>query len=193
MVKSGILTLRLFRASLPLLLLTIGAISVQAMGHGWRSYRETVPTQKPALEGLVIAIADGDTLDVLDDAKTSHRIRLLGIDSPERAQPFGKVARQALRERVIGKRVKVFVRSKDRYGRALGKVLLEGTDLNLEMVREGLAWHYKQYAEDQFPGDRGLYAQAESKARSSRVGLWAYPDPIQPWVWRRSHPRRRGP
>jgi micrococcal nuclease len=141
------------------------------------------------LEGLVTQVADGDTLTVLDETKASYRIRLLGIDAPEGGQPYGKVARQVLRDRVIGQRVAVLARSRDRYGRLVGKVLLAGADVNLELVREGLAWHYKHYAGDQFPGDARLYAQAEGAARQARHGLWADPRAEPPWLWRRSHQR----
>jgi endonuclease YncB( thermonuclease family) len=142
------------------------------------------------LEGLTTSVADGDTLTVLDAAKVSHRVRLLGIDAPERGQPYGKVARQVLLERVIGKRLRVLVQSKDPYGRSVGKVLLGGTDINLELVRAGLAWHYKHFADDQLPGDARLYAQAEREARLARTGLWAEPMPLPPWEWRRKHGRR---
>jgi len=144
----------------------------------------------PVLEGRVTRVADGDTLDLLDDAKGTHRIRLLGIDAPEGGQPYGKVARQVLLDKAIQRRVKVVGQSRDRYGRIVGKVLLEGQDLNLALVREGLAWHYKHYANDQFPGDARLYAQAEDHARQTRKGLWSHGEPLAPWVWRRTHRRR---
>jgi endonuclease YncB( thermonuclease family) len=142
-----------------------------------------------SLEGLVTGVADGDTLIVLDGAKASLRIRLLGIDAPEGGQPYGKVAKQVLLGRVIRQRVTVLTHSRDRYGRLVGKVLLEGVDVNLELVREGLAWHYKHYAGDQFPGDARLYAQAEDEARQARKGLWNDREPEAPWLWRRTHRR----
>jgi endonuclease YncB( thermonuclease family) len=181
--KPGFLTRRFIGVGFLALALAIGALGRQPAG------------QAPAslLEGLVIAVADGDTLNVLDDAKVSHRIRLLGIDAPEGSQPYGKVAKQVLLGRLIRRHVQVQVQTTDQYGRAVGKVLLAGADINLEMVREGLAWHYKHYADDQFPGDARLYAQTESQARSVRTGLWADADPIQPWLWRRSHPRKQVP
>ncbi len=140
-------------------------------------------------EGLVVRVADGDTLDVLDDARRTQRVRLLGIDAPEGGQPYGKVARQVFRDRVIQRRVKVLVQTRDRYGRLVGKVLLGGTDLNLELVKEGLAWHYIHYAKDQFPGDAEVYAQAERQARAAQRGLWNQRDPVAPWEWRQEHRR----
>lgn len=141
------------------------------------------------LEGLVVRVADGDTLDVLDAGRRTQRVRLLGIDAPEGGQAYGKVARQVLKDRVIQRRVTVRVQDRDRYGRLVGKVLLEGTDLNLELVREGMAWHYVHYAKDQFPGDAAAYAAAQKEAKAARRGLWNQPDPQAPWEWRRAHPR----
>jgi micrococcal nuclease len=141
------------------------------------------------LEGTVVRVMDGDTIEVLDDRKDPLRVRLLGIDAPESRQPFGKVARQVLRDRVILQRVKVLVQDRDRYGRLLGKVTLEGIDINLELVREGLAWHYVHFANNQFPGDARLYAQAEREARTERRGIWKQSDAQAPWEWRKSHPR----
>jgi endonuclease YncB( thermonuclease family) len=141
------------------------------------------------LEGLVVRVADGDTLDVLDAGRRTLRVRMLGIDAPEGGQAYGKVARQVLKDRVIQRRVTVRVQERDRYGRLVGKVLLEGVDLNLELVREGMAWHYEHYAKDQFPGDAAAYASAQREARAARRGLWNQPGPQAPWEWRRAHPR----
>ena len=145
------------------------------------------------LAGRIVGIADGDTVTLLDGSNVSYRIRLLGIDAPEKGQPFGKVAKQVLSDRIFGQQVQVKVRGTDRYHRALGKILFQGTDLNLELVREGLAWHYKHYAYDQFPGDAALYARAEQEARSARRGLWAYPDPREPWAWRQDQRQGQEP
>lgn len=139
------------------------------------------------LEGLVVAVADGDTLTVLDDAKTQHRIRLSGIDAPERRQPFGTVSRQHLADAVFQRRVVVEFGKTDRYGRLVGKVLLDGEDECLAQITAGLAWHYKQYQREQSPEDRQTYAAAEDAARAARLGLWRDPDPVPPWEWR--HPK----
>lgn len=136
------------------------------------------------LQGRVIGVSDGDTLTVLDEARISRRIRLLGIDAPEKGQPWGKVAKQVLLDRVINRSVMVLVQSRDRYGRTVGEVLLGGEDVNLEMIRDGLAWHDPRYAKNQFPGDAARCAHAESEARRTRLGLWAGQNPIPPWEWR---------
>lgn len=145
-----------------------------------------IPAPSSLLEGKVVGIQDGDTITLLDASNGSFRIRLLGIDAPEKNQPFGKVAKQVLSDRVFGQRIQVATRGRDRYGRTLGKLLLQGKDINLEMLRQGLVWFYAHYAGTQFPGDAARYAEAEAKARKERTGLWAYPDPMAPWAWRKS-------
>jgi endonuclease YncB( thermonuclease family) len=92
-----------------------------------------------------VAIADGDTLTVLDENKTQHKIRLSGIDAPERAQPFGQRSKEYLSMLVFGKTIEVETDKQDRYKRTLGKIVLDGRDVNLAMVVAGLAWHYKKY------------------------------------------------
>lgn len=141
--------------------------------------------QAEILTGQVVKIADGDTLTVLDTSKQQHRIRLTGIDAPERKQAFGTVSRQHLANLVFGRAVMVEWYKRDRYQRILGKVLVDGQDANLEQIRAGLAWHYKQYGKDQQPVDGRLYAEAEEAARLKGVGLWRDQAPIPPWDFRR--------
>jgi micrococcal nuclease len=136
------------------------------------------------ITGKVIGVTDGDTIDVIDATKTTRRIRLGGIDAPEKAQPFGHRSKQHLSDLVFGKQVEVQSHKKDDFERAVGKVLVNGKDANLEQVRAGLAWHYKQYVKEQSPSDRVLYANAETAARSSKAGLWTDPKPMPPWEWR---------
>jgi micrococcal nuclease len=99
----------------------------------------------PTLTGKVVKIADGDTLTLLV-GKTQIRVRLDGIDTPERVQPFGRKAGQALAKKVFGKVVQIDDLGKDRYGRTLGIVRLGKRNVNLELVREGWAWWYRKYA-----------------------------------------------
>jgi endonuclease YncB( thermonuclease family) len=136
------------------------------------------------LQGLVVAIADGDTITVLDAGNTQYKVRLAGIDAPEKKQPFGNVARQHLAAAVFQKRVSVEYDKADRYGRLVGKVLVNGHDANLDQVAEGLAWHYKTYQREQTAADRRAYAAAEDEARAARRGLWREPAPLPPWEWR---------
>lgn len=136
------------------------------------------------LHGRVVGIADGDTVTVLDDTNTQWKIRLMGIDAPEKKMPFGQKSKESLSALVFNKQVYVDFNKRDRYGRTVGKILVDGTDANLEQVKAGLAWHYKQYEREQSVADRAAYAQAEELARTERRGLWADADPIPPWDWR---------
>jgi endonuclease YncB( thermonuclease family) len=137
------------------------------------------------LTGKVVGIADGDTLTLLV-GKTQIKVRLEGIDTPERAQPFGRKAGQALAKKVFGKVVQVDDLGKDRYGRTLGIVRLGKRNVNLELVREGWAWWYRKYS----PKNKEL-ASAEEAARKAKQGLWADANPIPPWDWRQSERERR--
>lgn len=146
----------------------------------------TSSAQTLPIQGAVIGIADGDTITVLDSAHAQHKIRLSGIDAPEKAQPFGQRSKQSLSSLVFQQRVTVEWSKQDRYGRIVGKVITpNGTDANLEQIKRGLAWHYKQYEREQPPADRVVYGQAEEEARGSRVGLWSDAQPVPPWEYRK--------
>lgn len=134
--------------------------------------------------GNVVGVADGDTITVLDAAKVQHKIRLTGIDAPEKKQPFGNRSKQSLSDMVFNKIVTVETVKRDRYGRELGKVLAGGKDVNLEQVRTGFAWHYKAYERTQSAIDRQAYADAENEAKAAKRGLWVDADPTPPWEWR---------
>ncbi|SFU66642.1 thermonuclease family protein [Nitrosospira multiformis] len=140
--------------------------------------------QAEILSGRVVKIADGDTLTVLDKSNRQHKIRLVGIDAPERKQPFGTVSRQNLADLVFGKEVAVEWHKQDRYQRVLGKVLLNGQDVNLKQIKAGLAWHYKQYDKDLRLADKRLYAEAQKAADLKGIGLWSDPSPVAPWDFR---------
>jgi len=144
------------------------------------------------VRGRVVKVADGDTLTILDAANAQHKIRLYGIDAPESRQAFGQKSKQHLSSLVFGKDVRVTYRSRDKYGRILGTIYVDGLDVNLEMIRAGLAWHYKRY--DKNPA----YAAAESEARSAKRGLWSDPNPTPPEQFRHGSvgsrvPRDRSP
>ncbi|MDP3113817.1 MAG: thermonuclease family protein [Candidatus Cloacimonadaceae bacterium] len=131
------------------------------------------------ITGKVIAVQDGDTITVLK-GKISYRIRLDGIDCPEKSQPYGNRAKQFTSDMVFGKKVKIIFLSKDRYGRYLGVVHApNGMILNHKLLKAGLAWHYKQYNKEK------LLSEMERTARSNGVGLWADKNPIPPWEFRR--------
>ena len=142
-------------------------------------------TYAVTLTGRVIGIADGDTLTVLDDHFVQHKVRLSGIDAPEKTQPFGTVSRQHLALLTFGRQVRVVATKKDRYKRTVGKVLIGEIDANLAQVEVGLAWHYREYAREQSPEDRRAYAEAEETARARGAGLWRDARPVAPWTYRK--------
>jgi endonuclease YncB( thermonuclease family) len=147
------------------------------------------PDAKPhELTGKVVHIADGDTLTVLDTNKVQHKIRLSGIDAPEKSQAFGNKAKEALAEKVHEKTVRVLWKEKDRYGRIVGDVHFGDRDINREMVHDGFAWWYRQYA----PKSKAL-EQAEAEAKKEKRGLWHDKDPEPPWEFRKQERDRRKP
>ena len=108
-----------------------------------------------------------------------------GIDAPEKAQPYGQKSKQSLHEMVHGKQVLVDYQKKDKYGRLVGKVLINSVDVCLEQVKRGMAWHYKQFANEQSKEDQESYAQAETTAQAQSIGLWKEKSPTPPWVFRK--------
>jgi endonuclease YncB( thermonuclease family) len=145
----------------------------------------TTTSNADTLTGRVVGVADGDTLTVLDASNTQYKIRLAGIDSPEKKQSFGQVCKQSLSDLSYGRTVAIESNKLDRYGRVIGKVLVDGQDMNLEQIRRGCGWHYKRYQNEQILDDRLAYNAAEESARASRVGLWADRNPVPPWEWRK--------
>ena len=137
------------------------------------------------LEGRVIKVKDGDTIVVLDTKKKQHIIRLAGIDAPEKKQPFGKKSKKYLSALIYKKQVCIDWYKYDRYRRKVGKVLLHNADINLKIIRVGLAWHYKKYQKEQTRQDERRYAESEIDAQLATIGLWSRPDYIAPWKWRK--------
>jgi micrococcal nuclease len=134
--------------------------------------------------GRVVRVLDGDTIEVLHNHR-AERIRLNGIDCPEKGQAYGTRAKQAASELVFGKQVMLQTFGKDKYGRTIADVLLpDGTNVNHTLVKDGWCWWYRKYA----PGDTVLEG-LEKEAREAKKGLWVDPAPIPPWVYRKA---RRG-
>ncbi|MBS7806147.1 thermonuclease family protein [Variovorax sp. PCZ-1] len=143
-----------------------------------------VSSQAENLQGRVVAIADGDTVTVLDAQKVQHKIRLGGIDAPEKKQAFGDRSKETLSDCAFGRDVVVDWDKVDRYERKVGKILVAGVDCNLRQIKLGMAWHYKKYANEQSQADRAAYAAAEDVARGARTGLWSNAAPVAPWDFR---------
>ena len=135
--------------------------------------------QAETIQGLVVKIADGDTLTLLTGSNEKIKVRLAGIDTPERKQPFGSEAKQALSELVFQKKALIEVETKDRYGRTVGIVFVDGQNINYELVKQGMAWVYRKYTNDEI-----LY-ELEAQAKTKKTGLWADAKPIAPWSWRK--------
>lgn len=176
--------------------LLIAAVGFFARGRSQTQVVERPEPTQPAVRPVshrdenqlhlrVVGVHDGDTITGLNDAKTQHKIRLDAIDAPELGQPFGQAAKKALSGKVFGRDVVVIVKTRDRYGRTVGHVLIDGRDVNLEMLEEGMAWHYKQY-------DKNVrLSQAEEDARAAKKGLWADRDAAPPWQWRKGDKQRK--
>ena len=137
------------------------------------------------LTGKVVSVADGDTITILVDS-VRVKVRLAEIDAPERGQPWGRRAQQALDGKVAGHVVQVETKFNDRYGRRVGHVVYSGRDINRELVREGHAWVYRHWLRDP------TLLDDEAHARNARAGLWRLPESerIPPWQWREA--RRAG-
>ncbi|HEY0091089.1 MAG TPA: thermonuclease family protein [Flavobacterium sp.] len=141
-------------------------------------------TEKVITSSKIISIADGDTFTVLKDNK-QIRIRIDAIDAPEKGMPYGKNSKQYLSALCFGKYVTLNVKTTDKYGRLVARAILpDGRDISTEMIRAGMAWHYKKYSKDP------LLSNLEIIARRKRVGLWHDKDPMAPWEVRKMH--RRG-
>ena len=137
------------------------------------------PALAGTLEGKVVGVVDGDTIDVLDGSKKQHRIRFDGIDAPERGQPFSQRAKSTLSDLVFGKTVKVETEGADKYDRTIGRIYVDGKDVGLAMLEAGMAWHYTKYDQSK------KYADGEKAAKDARRGLWSDPHHIPPWEWRK--------
>lgn len=141
-----------------------------------------IPTLSIAWPGKVVNVSDGDTISVLHDGQQT-KIRLYGIDCPEKAQSYGQKSREMTSAMVAGRTVEVEVKDTDRYGRSVGLVSIDGVSLNEAMVRNGYAWVYRQYCKERFCSD---WIALESTARQQQKGMWADSHIIPPWDWRHS-------
>ena len=133
------------------------------------------------IQGKVVGVADGDTITVLQDSK-QYKIRLYGIDTPEKKQGFGQKAKKFTSDMVFRQQVKIVAYDTDRYGRTVGMVYIGKKCLNEELIKNGYAWVYKKYCSESFCN---RWLQLERKARVNKLGLWTYDNPVAPWEIRR--------
>jgi endonuclease YncB( thermonuclease family) len=150
--------------------------------------------QAATIDGKVINVADGDTITILDAANQHHRIRINGIDAPEKGQPFGDRSRQSMATMVAGKEVTADCHKTDRYKRQVCKVWVQPSDcascgktldVGHAQIIGGMAWWYREYAKEQTPEDRGRYESAEVEAKARKFGLWGDTSSTAPWEWRK--------
>ena len=144
-------------------------------GLAVNAHSETIIT------GKVVRIADGDTVTVLQNNQ-EYKIRLYGIDTPEKGQDFGTKAKEFTSGLVFKREVKVIQKDVDRYGRIVGIIYVGDTCINQEIIKAGFAWVYRQYCKDGFCRD---WITLETNARTNQIGLWGHPDPVPPWEYRR--------
>lgn len=133
-----------------------------------------------AFEARVVGVSDGDTITVLDAQKTQYKIRVAGIDAPEKSQDFGNRSKEHLSDLVYGKTVNLPEAKIDKYGRTVSRVLVGNMDAGLEQIKAGMAWHYKKYEIEQSTADRASYSAAETKAKVAKLGLWAQANAVRP-------------
>ncbi len=137
------------------------------------------------LQGVVIVVIDGDTVLFKPDSwrpasRAFLKVRLAGIDAPEKDQPHGGTATRALKDMALKRRATLDVVATDGYGRKLGMLMVESVPVNVELVRRGHAWSSSRSADD--PA-----RMLQREARRMRIGLWQAADPVPPWKWRRAH------
>lgn len=132
----------------------------------------------------VVEVSDGDTVYVLDQFRSSRKIWLLGIDAPETGQHYSQHSKENLAKLVANENVEVEYHKRDKYGRIIGKLLIDGRDINLQQIRDGYAWHYKIKTDEQSEQDFAQYSNAESAAKTKRIGLWSNAS-IPPWEFRK--------
>ncbi len=138
------------------------------------------------LVGEVRTVHDGDTITIVDPTRAWHRVRLLGIDAPERGQEYTRASRDHLVTVLAGSTVSVEWRRRDSRGRILGRVLVDGQDAGLVQVKAGMAWYDGRHARELGVQLHQRYVAAQAQARAARIGLWVYQRPTPPWQWLRS-------
>ena len=141
--------------------------------------------------GRIIHVADGDTVTLLTESKQKIRIRISGIDAPEKAQPYGNRSKQNLERLAHSKDAFADCPKKDKYKRHVCKVLVDNIDVGLQQIRDGFAWWYRAYSNEQSAEARTAYENAEIAASKAAIGLWKDDSSVPPWEWRKSQKRLR--
>lgn len=146
------------------------------------AYESVEEKKQELLSGKVIGILDGDTYDLLTPDKKTIRVRMAAIDAPERGMPFYNVSKQQLAKLCFGKMVTLKEDARDRYDRIVAfTYLADSTEVSAEMLKAGMAWHFKKYNSDP------ELAKLEVEARKAKRGLWIDKHPMEPWRNRKLH------
>ena len=148
----------------------------------------TMASSSFAWNGRVVGVSDGDTIKVLTEDKRLVKIRLYGIDCPEKRQAFGKRAKWFCSDLVFGREVEVEPIAQDRWGRTIALIYRGSLCLNEEMVASGYAWVFAKYCKKTICQK---WYRLQKEARKARIGLWKDPRPVSPWVWRKAKRRKR--
>ena len=138
-------------------------------------------TAENTVEGKVTRVIDGDSILVTDSKSVEYEVQLEGIDAPELKQDFGKESTEGLTKLLNGKSVRLTWKSKDNFERLLAQVYDGEKHINIEMIKSGMAWHFKRYNKDE------KLAKAESEAKEAKKGLWAMESPVAPWDYRKEN------
>jgi endonuclease YncB( thermonuclease family) len=139
----------------------------------------TINLYSEEIIGKVVGISDGDTIKLVSNNK-QIKVRLFGIDAPERDQEFGTKSKEFLSSLVFKKEIKLITKSKDQYGRTLGTIYLDDKNINLEMVKNGYAWVYRKFNKD------SEFMNSEAEAKEKKLGLWVDKEPTPPWLFRKT-------
>ena len=166
-------------------LVIIAGVSLTLIPHAWKPSPATTPTAISLLHGKVTKVDSGDAFTALITDGSTERVRLLAVDSPDPDQIWGDKSYFALAALLNGKDVVIRFRGRDAYGRILGRVIADGTDVGLTQLTNGNAWYVKSEAPQLTPQARKRYPAAEAAAKKNRIGLWADPKPVSPWEFRK--------
>jgi len=173
------------RFNLPKFILAVLIISAGIFGTSSFLPTNLQAANKETIYARVVGISDGDTITVLAEGNKRMKIRLQGIDAPERSQAFGMRSRQNLAKLIFGKNVQIKSHGLDKYSRTLGVILIEDQDINEQMVKDGFAWFYRRYEKDLTSDQASRYEQAEIEAKENQRGLWVDTNPTPPWDYRK--------
>lgn len=145
------------------------------------------------LQGVVTKVVDGDTLHIKTQNGEIHKIRFLGVDTPESEQIFGPTATEFTKKRLLGKQIEVFkpYLCRGKYGRILGSIVIDGKDFSAELLENGLAYYFDKYEHDFYPTHRSKYRELQEQAKEKRIGVWSRDDDIHPSDFRRVKYKRK--